>query len=380
MFFEGLIIAKCYLQQQLMIDRTRLSLKKKIIIGVILLLIVLIKSASLFPLWIENYYSTAFYPLIAIFYRFLWGWLPFSVGDILYAVAGGWLIIKSVKVVRKLIKRQVTAGSFKRVSYKSFIVASFVYIYFNLSWGLNYNRLGIEHQLQLKSSEHTLQDLQQITGLLITKLNTERKSLGENIRYPKYQDIFKGAIAAYSNAKNKLAFFKYDQESIKRSYYGRMGSYVGFLGYYNPFTGESQLNLTQPRFLVPYVTCHEVAHQLGYADESEASFVGYLAATNSTEPLFHYSAYFDLFNYANRELFILDSSAARNNIRQLDTMVRKDISELRAYLAKSRNPVEPVIKVFYDQYLKANQQTSGLKSYNEVVGLLVAYYKKFGRI
>ena len=154
----------------------------------------------------------------------------------------------------------------------------------------------------------------------------------------------------------------------------------GFLGYYNPFTGEAQLNLTMPRFLIPYVTCHEMAHQLGYASESEASFVGYLAAAKSTDLVFQYSAYFDMFNYANHELFIRDSAAARDNYTHLDTLVKTDVGEVKAYWQKSDNMIEPVIRLFYDRYLKANQQIKGVKSYNEVVGWMIAYYKKYGKV
>ena len=88
--------------------------------------------------------------------------------------------------------------------------------------------------------------------------------------------------------------------------WGWLGNYSGFTGYYNPFTGESQVNSTVPVFTIPYTACHEVAHQLGYAKEMEANFAGYLAASTSDDNFFRYSVYLDLFRYANRNLFLLD--------------------------------------------------------------------------
>jgi hypothetical protein len=123
-----------------------------------------------------------------------------------------------------------------------------------------------------------------------------------------------------------------------------------------------------------------MAHQLGYASEKQANFVGYLSAIQSTDTLFHYSAYFDLFNYANKELFSRDSIKAQDNFKNLDTLVKIDYQELREFLKKNKNPVEPIMRLFYDQYLRANQQAKGARSYNEVVGLLIAYYKKFQKI
>ena len=34
----------------------------------------------------------------------------------------------------------------------------------------------------------------------------------------------------------------------------------------------------------------------------------------------------------------------------------------------------------YDQYLKMNKQLAGINSYNEVIGWLLAYQKKYGKI
>jgi len=39
------------------------------------------------------------------------------------------------------------------------------------------------------------------------------------------------------------------------------------------------------------IVCHELAHQVGIASESEANFMGYLATTNSDNVYFNYSGY-----------------------------------------------------------------------------------------
>ncbi len=103
--------------------------------------------------------------------------------------------------------------------------------------------------------------------------------------------------------KKNIHILNYKHAAVKQMFAGTIGSYSGFLGYYNPFTGEAQVNTTAPDFVIPFTTCHEMAHQLGYASESEASFVGYLVTKYNNLPVFNYSAYFDLFSYANAELY-----------------------------------------------------------------------------
>lgn len=355
---------------------------RNFIIGIILFIIILlIKMATYYPHWIEEVYSTGLYPSIARFYRYIFGWFPLSVGDLLYLTVIVYLSVKVYRVSLILRHKRWDLLKIKTGYTRPFFILATIYILFNLSWGLNYNRLGIAHQLKLKPVDHTVADLQKVTNILVEKVNSRRLALGPGkINYPDFQWVFDRSQQAFSKTSAEFPFFNYEPESVKRSLYGRAGIYLGFLGYYNPFTGESQLNLTQPKFLLPYVTCHEIAHQLGYASESEANFVGYLVAKNSANPLFEYSAYFDIFNYANRELSKLDSTLARQNLSKLDTLVRNDIREVREYYKKSDNLVEPFVRLFYDQYLKANQQVEGLQSYNEVVGWLIAYYKKFGKV
>ena len=357
--------------------------KKTTVISIafLLIIIILIKISSYFPILIERYYSRGIYPYISSFYRILFGWVPFSFGDIFYAVAGFFLLIVFIRFVKIIINRRLQHLNYRKILKTLFFIVAAIYIYFNLSWGLNYNRPGIAYQLGLNPKTHSEQDLKLITEILLKKVNENRLLLGNGkITVKRYEQVFEQAQTAYQDASVRFPFLQYQTKSIKRSMYGRLGNFLGFLGYYNPFTGEAQINLTQPRFLVPYVSCHEMAHQLGYASESEANFVGYLAAINSPNTLFHYSAYFDLFNYANRELFSRDSLAAKNYYRQLDTLVKKDEAELQEYWRKSDNAIEPLIKLFYDHYLKANQQDKGVKSYNEVIGWLISYYNKFGKI
>ena len=189
----------------------------------------------------------------------------------------------------------------------------------------------------------------------------------------------KGAGSLYAT-NARFPFISYNNKSVKASLFGTMGNYMGYSGYYNPFTGEAQLNTTVPPFELPYVTCHEMAHQIGYATEDEANFVGYLTARSSKDSAFLYSVYVDLFRYANRELFYRDSSLARAKYMQLDTLVKSDLQNARKFYRQYDTKFGDVITRMYSQYLKANSQPQGINTYTFVVAWLIAYYKKYGEI
>ncbi|MBK8497067.1 MAG: DUF3810 domain-containing protein [Chitinophagaceae bacterium] len=330
---------------------------------------------------VENQYATRIYPAFGRFLRYLFGWLPFSIGDVLYGLLIVWLIWKLLSAIKAVIKKEVTLQRFSAGAGKALRILMITYILFNAFWGINYNRVGIAEQLDVQMDKYSTADLQVMNGLLAEKVNATKKALvNRQEKYPAKKELFKKVADAYRQAEHVYPFLQYRPVSLKPSVWSLVGNYMGFTGYYNPFTGEGQVNTLVPKFLQPFTTCHEVAHQLGYAKEREASFVAYLAASASQDTLLHYSVYLDLFMYSNRNLFETDSLSAREFTQQLLPEVLADLKEWRAFNKKYRNPVEPVFRWIYGVYLKQNQQPQGVLSYDEVTGFMIAYYKKYGKI
>ncbi|WP_158559177.1 DUF3810 domain-containing protein [Deminuibacter soli] len=361
----------------------RYSLKRTWIRNAVLLfLAILIYLAGYFPSAVEYWYSANWFKRIASIQRTLLGWLPFSAGDLLYISWGLALIIGVIQLFRVIFNKTFTWQWLWLKLSRLVGKLLFIYVFFYLVWGLNYSRLGIAYQLHLDEQPYSTPTLDSITQELLHKTNAARLQLGPdtNYVYPDYQEIITGTKEAYSKLEQQFPFLAYRRASIKPSMFSELLMYMGTAGYYNPFTGEAQVNIKVPPGDLPYITCHEVSHQLGYGDESEANFVGYLAAKAAGNPVFAYSVYTDLFRYANSELYLRDSSAARRNYRALDTLVKIDLRARRRYYLKYKNRAEPVISFFYGQYLKANHQPQGVDTYNAVTGWLVAYRKKYGEL
>lgn len=348
---------------------------------IVLLLVVLIKLFSLNKYWVENYYSNGLYPAIAWIFRMMFGWIPLSLGDILYVAAAVWLGWKFAGFTRRLVKKQQTSRRFKYSLLQGLFYLLIIYIVFNLFWGLNYNRLGSRYQLDIKASKYDSVELKAFVALLATKVNDAKLAwIASGETYPDNSTLFKRSKLIYDLAEKKLPYLGFQTNSIKPSLFSTIGNYLGFTGYYNPFTGEAQVNTSAPGFLLPFTTAHEMAHQAGYAKENEASFVAYLAISQTTDQLFLYSTYLDMFIFANRELLFFNSAEAKKMSDQLIPEVRKDIEEWRQFSLKYKNPVEPVFRWLYGKFLKINDQPQGMLTYNEVIGNLIDYYKKYGKI
>jgi hypothetical protein len=343
-------------------------------------LAIAIKVFSLFPDAVERYYSNGIYPLIGKLQRALFGWIPFSIGDLFYA-ALILLLLRKIVVMVKKIKRKEAGKAYWLAGLKQFAwVVILVYVFFNGLWALNYNRNGIAAQLQLKVSTYTQEELVEVMQTIterLASLDSAALLTRSDIRYKR--SLFRNAVTAYDSLAMHNGIFDYSITSVKPSLYSYLGNYLGFTGYYNPFSGEAQVNTTVPLFIQPFTTCHEIGHQLGYAKENEANFAGYLAAKHSPDAAFRYSVYFDLYTYSWYYLYNIDSAKAKQFSERLPLTVKNDYKELREFNRKHRNPVERVIDKLYGEYLKANEQPSGKLAYNEVIAWLVAYYKKYGK-
>ena len=343
-----------------------------------------IRAMAAFPALVESVYSVGIYPYISAFLRKLSGALPFSIGDVWYAFLILYVLWRMVERLRQ-ISRRPRAERRWRPSNRFWIRLVngllLVYIAFNVLWGLNYNRLGIHHQLDFERERYSREDLVHLNERLLVQVNQSKESVirGGN-GYGSAKEIRTQTKKIYAKVAGKYPFLQYKNASVKPSLFNGLGNYLGYSGYYNPFTGEAQVNTDLPLFLQPFVACHEVAHQLGYAKENEANFVGYIAATASADTSFSYAAYFDLFLYANRALYRVDSLAAKGFKSLLIPEVQKDIEELKAYYRKYESPLGGVFDWVYGKYLKANQQPEGLVTYSEVVADVIGWYKRSGKI
>lgn len=358
--------------------------KKTIFLLILSVFCLLISFYSWDNLRVETGYSARFFPAFGRFLRGSFGKWPFSLGDILYGSALIYIVYKLIRIGRFAYKNRQLASYRKRLKQfglNALIVCASIYIVFNIFWGINYNRKGIAWQLNLEVQKYSTAELREINCVLIERINSSKQALLKAAEpYPNNKELFEKVAKAYKLLETKYPYLAYHPVSLKSSYWSWFGNYTGFTGYYNPFTGEAQVNTTIPKFLQPYTACHEVAHQIGYAKEMEANFVGYLAAAASQDTLFHYSVYLDLFTYANRNLYMNDSVSAKIYRKDLDASVKKDIMEWREFNRKHVGRLEPLVRWIYGKYLQSNQQPNGMSSYDEVTGFLIAYYKKYKKI
>lgn len=348
---------------------------KKIVLALLLVVqIIVVKALPYFTETVEKYYSCGIFSFTSKFERYIFRWLPFSFGDLLYGFAIIYLIRWFVINRKRLIKDT------KNWLLDIIATVSVIYFAFHLFWGFNYYRLPIHQKMEI-SNKYTTESLINISEQLITKVNSLQKELAindstkVNIPYTK-NDILDKVPLGYDHVSKKYTFLSYQAPCIKKSLFSLPLTYMGFSGYLNPITNEAHVDGLIPEFKFPTTASHEVAHQLGYAAENEANFIGFLAATHHPDKYFEYSGYAFGLRYCLSELYRRDPETYSNVISTLNIGTRKNYQEVSDFWNSYQNPLEPIFKTTYNGFLKANQQKGGIKSYSYVVALLVNYIEK----
>ena len=347
---------------------------------VLTLLLIVTLIFGLLPPFVERFYSTGLYLFSSCIIRTCLGWIPFSLGDLLYGAVFIAFVVNLIKLIKLWMQKSLTKERWLQVARKILQISIIIYLVFQWGWGLNYHRLGSAYQLAIVPRQYTTGELKQLADTLSSRLTAviPKITAQDSAEWADFASMKNRCINDYKTAAAIYPFINYRYPSVKKMMIGDIGGYGGFSGYLNPFTGEAQLNGNLPHFLMPIVTCHEIGHQLGYAAEEEANMIGYLAARQSSNPAVRYSAYHDMMTYASRELYYADSNAYHVFINQLPPLVKQHSQQARDYYASFRNPVQKLVNQWYDLYLKVNSQPKGVNSYNYVTAWLIAYAKKYG--
>ena len=355
------------------------TLKKKLgLIAFLTLFIFLMFRLRNYPGFTEKYYALEMYPFIRENFLVAFNWLPFSIGDILYGLAIITVILTLIRIFRFAViqKRFRSAG----LSFINLIVGvEIALIIFYLFWGLNYFREPVAERLDISDSTYTKAQLIQVGSMLIDSANSKRAELVPEDFERTNDSIYATSAHAALEFSKMSTTFKASKPLAKSSLLSHAMNFIGTAGYFNPFTGEAQINSLMPIHLRPFVACHEIAHQSGIGGEDEANFFGFVIGIQSGDNFLQYSSYYLAMQEFMSEIRRTDSLAFNNLKSKISAPVIVDLKTETAYWSKYQGFTSRLTSIFYDNYLKANNQDAGLKSYNKMVILGMAYYKKQGK-
>ena len=301
------------------------------------------------------------------------GKIPFSVGDILYGIVIIY-VLNSIFKIRKTWRTQWKNAILKTLSF-----LSVVYFLFHFLWAMNYYRQPLFEKMKIER-DYSDADLLIFTKKLIAKTNYIQTQITKNdslkVIFPYSQEqVFVMNLNGYKTLSKQYSFLEYTNPSIKKSLFSLPLTYMGFGGYLNPFTNEAQINYLMPIYNSPTTSCHEMAHQMGFASESECNFIGFLASVKNDDLYFKYSGYSTALRYCLGNWQIRDEKVLDELLKTVHPGILKNYKESEDFWKQYDTFIDKGFHIFYDNFLKSNNQKDGMESYSKFVNLMVNYYK-----
>ena len=328
---------------------------------------------GLFPSLVQKYYSTGIYPYISSSLRFISSIFPFAIGDIVYALLIGFVLYRIIRLIKK--RKDLKREDRVIVPLKVLNFFLILYIIFKIVWGINYSRPSVSETLGIGNEKYSVKELVLLGDYFVNKTNDLKIRQTKIPAYSIY-DLEKISSNAYDLMEKKNSLFQYKNPCLKSVLSTWLTSKAGIEGYYAPLTGEANMNMALPNFVKPYVSCHEIAHQLGIAYEDEANLLGYLTASNSPDVNYQYAANYEMLRYILFEIRMKSPQDYKLLYDKLSPKVLGDFKTEKEFWRKYNGDMFGYMDAAFDSFLKLNNQPKGIDSYQDIVIWLWNIHKK----
>lgn len=315
---------------------------------------------------VERFYARWLYPALQAQLTAVSNRVALSLFDLTLTLAvvvaiGGW-----TWCLRRA-RKQRSFAPLGRGLFTTLAAGALIYLWFLLAWGLNYQRPPLEAVVPYDASRITPLAVRLLAEHAVREANRTHAA-AHAVGFPGIHDRPVRLIEALHQVERDLG--RPGPTIVaqpKTSWLSPFFRASGVSGMLAPFYLETLLNpdLTGPER--PSVLAHEWAHLSGYAPESDASFVGYLAALRAG-PAAEYSVWLDLVSEAANQL---QPVTQRLVLEKLDAGPRADQQAIRDRLRALVQPVERAAWSTYDQMLKSQGVEEGVRSYSRVIQLLI---------
>jgi len=326
-----------------------------------------------------EWYASTIFPVFSNTIGWFSSLLPFSVFELgIYIM----ILLSLLLLVLLVILAVKGSPDLKTVLSKSFrvyfCIIGILLLLFTLNGSINYSRESIAKQMGLTVSESTVEQLTGLCFLLIEDIKNVSADITadeKGLLLIDQEAVRRNVVDAMKDLGNRYPALSGFYPNPKPVILSGAMSYLGITGIYSPFTLESNYNSDVADFIIPYTLGHELAHFKGFMKEEEAGFIAYMACRNSSSAELRYSAALNALIYS---LNALNMNVGWEDYRSvydlIPEQVRAEFNESRYYWLNHTSAITSIAKKANEQYLIANAQTEGTKSYGNMVDLLLAEY------
>lgn len=325
-------------------------------------------------LWVYEHVTHPYH----LFMSKLCSHFAFSAAELVYAAAILGLAAYLLWCVYRLIRFPEKRWQLYRLVLTLAMAGAIFWAGLNVMWTPCYYAPGFAEQSGVDDGPLELEELETVTRWFAALASeyADEVPRDENGACTTDRDsVLDRAAGVFEGAAELYPFLDGEALRPKPIHFSRIMSYLDFTGFFFPMTGEANLNMDSPVFLLPSTSQHEIAHQRGVAMEQECNFVAVLSCLESEYADFRYAGAALAYIYLGNALAGADYEAYTDIYYSLSDTVRADFKAQSAYWDEFRDSAaQKASNTVYDSFLKSNGQELGMQSYGACVNLLVHYY------
>lgn len=318
------------------------------------------------PSVVEAWYARGLYPALQPPLTALSNRVPFALLDVLIAALLLWVGVVVARAFRRP-KRGGRLAAMGRAVLTLAASAAVVYLAFLLLWGMNYRRVPLKDRMDFAGERVTEPAARALAEKVVGRLNALQGG-GTRTPSPDWDRTTDALAVPFSRVQRQLGATWVAAPGVPKwsllSFYFQRAAVDGMT---DPFFLEVLVNRRLLPFERPFVLAHEWAHLAGYADESEASFVGWLVCLQGPAAA-EYSGHLSLLWQLLPTLPPADREAVT---RRLNAGSREHLAAIVKRLASTSPVVRQASWKVYDRYLKANRVEEGVRSYGAALDLML---------
>lgn len=305
----------------------------------------------------------------------LTAWIPFSLAEAFVI----FIPVTLVAVVAWAFRRvKISDAAGNRSIFTLLSAIAFLYSVFVLNFAAGYSTSELDVKLGLERRKLSADDLAYACSYLSNELEQLEAQIvfeygGLSLMPYSNGEMIDKLNDAYEKGYEKYPFISELDAPVKQVMLSEPMTYTHISGVYSFFSGEANINVNYPDFVLPFTAAHEMAHQRGIARENEANFIAYLICMESDDPYIRYSATLNMYEYVSSALSSADKSEYSVSFSALPQSVRNELYAYSDFFDKYRDSVASEVSETINNTYLTVQGTEGTKSYGMVVDLFVAY-------
>jgi hypothetical protein len=316
---------------------------------------------------VERLYSLSVYPVIQHMVTPVTNLLPFALLDALILLTIG-LVVRAALRAFRVARRKRSAMPVLRYAWGLIVAGAVLYLVFLAIWGFNYRRAPMARRLVVTEKAPDRMAVLALGHQAVTQIN-QLYAEAHQAGWPREEWRDNALRVAFAQTQRLLTDARPAEPGrVKATLLGFYFRWSSVDGMVNPFGLEVLANPDLLPWERPFVAAHEWSHLAGYAHEDEANFVGWLTCMRGPAPV-QYSGWLFLYWEVLGQLRAADRAELSMS---LAPGPQRDLDAINERLRRDQFPfLRNVSWRVYDSYLKANRVDEGVRSYSEVINLIL---------